>query len=180
MTMNTQWKDLNSLAQQALKQRFVNQAMAQDWVEQLPQVSLRQLYSYALDPETPDKQKIIHALHTDTHTQQRYMEILQQLDAQEFVNAAAASTQAQVAEGRSPQWRYRLEAASDPLEESYLIIEIAAGATPPSRLFAKSSQYGSKDIVLEKAHRGFIQMVFPNTDLLVKILNQADREVRMW
>jgi isochorismate synthase EntC len=158
MTMNTQWKDLNSLAQQALKQRFVNQAMAQDWVEQLPQVSLRQLYSYALDPETPDKQKIIHALHTDTHTQQRYMEILQQLDAQEFVNAAAASTQAQVAEGRSPQWRYRLEAASDPLEESYL----------------------SKDIVLEKAHRGFIQMVFPNTDLLVKILNQADREVRMW
>lgn len=108
------------------------------------------------------------------------MEILHSLNAKEMVNAASASTAVEMAEGHSVHWRYRLEAAAAPLEEFYLIIEIAAGALPPSRLFAKSAPFGSRDITLEKAHRGVIQMAFPNEDLLVKILNQADREVRMW
>jgi hypothetical protein len=173
--MKIQWKTLDPPAQQSVMQKFANQALAQDWVEQLPTVRLRQLYAFALDAEAPDKEKILLALQKDAAIQGRYLEILHNLNAVELVNAPTAN-----AEGHSTYWRYRLEAAAAPVEESNLIIEIAAGALPPSRLFAKSARLGSTDIILEKAQRGFIQMVFPNTDLLVKILNQADREVRMW
>jgi hypothetical protein len=178
--MNTQWKNLTPTAQQDLMRRFVTQSLAQDWVEELPPVSLRQLYAHALSAETPYKESIFLALQQDAATQQRYLEILHSLHARELVNTAAAGAEEWAAEGHSMHWHYRLEAAPPPLEESYLIIEISVGTPPPSRLFAKSTRYGSRDITLEKAHRGFIQMVFPNTDLLVKILNQADREVRMW
>jgi len=177
--MKIQWKNLDLPAQQALMQRFVDQALAQDWIEQLPTLRLRQLYAYALNAETPDKEQILLLLQEDAATQKRYMEILQNLNAREMVTAAD-STEGESAEGRSVHWRYRLETASAPLEESYLIIEIEPGALPPSRLFAKSAQFGSRDITLKKAHRGIIQMVFPNKDRLVKILNQTDREVRMW
>lgn len=180
MTMKISWKNLDPPAQQSLMQSFLNQALAQDWIEQLPRVRLRQLYTYALNAETPDKEQILLALQQDAATQRRYMEILHSLNAKEMVNAASSSTEVEMAVGHSLHWRYRLEAASAPLAESYLIIEIAAGAPPPSRLFAKSAPFGSRDITLEKARRGVIQMAFPNEDLLVKILNQADREVRMW
>lgn len=180
MTMKTQWKNLDPPAQQALMQRFVNHAIAQDWIEQLPALRLRQLYAFALDADMPDKEQILLALQQDAATQKRYVEILNNLNAREMINAAATSAETAGAAGHSKHWRYHLEAAAAPLEESYLMIEIAAGAMPPSRFFAKCAQFGGRDIRLVKAQRGLIQMVFPNTDLLVKILNQTDREVRMW
>ena len=59
--MKTSWKNLDPATQQSLMQRFVNEALAQDWIEQLPRVRLRQLYAYALNAETPDKEHILLA-----------------------------------------------------------------------------------------------------------------------
>ncbi|MAA60932.1 MAG: hypothetical protein CMK79_12380 [Pseudomonadales bacterium] len=184
--MNRQWKDLDSATRNHIQQAFITGSLVQEWAEQVPEISLRQLFAYASDPNPGEQPAIARALRRDPTTQTRYQQVLDALCANTLVVASAAASvpdapAAGLTANDSPQrWRCRLQVSSHPPHDYYLIIEVGANSEAPTRLCASSNTEGAIDLVLDTAHRGVIQMLLEKDHPLISIMADPDRIIRMW
>ena len=184
--MNRQWKDLDPDSRNRIQQAFNNGSLAQEWAEQVSEISLRQLFAYADNPNPGANLDIARALRRDPVTQTRYQQVLDALSADTLlVASAAASVPNTPAAGLTPddstqRWSYRLQESSHPPHDYYLIIEVGTHSDAPTRLCASSSAAGTIDLVLDTPHRGIIQMLLEKEHPLISIMADPDRVIRMW
>lgn len=184
--MNKQWKDLDQSTQDKIKQAFVSNALAEDWVNDIPDISFRQLFAYANNTDNTVNLDIARALRSDSSTQVRFQQVLDALSASTFITAAAAASDSDSpAEGvtgsdSEHRWKYRFFASSHPPHDYYLIIEVGSHSTAPIRFYAYSATLGGVDLVLEPDHRGVIQMLIDKDHPLVSIMADQNRKIRMW
>ena len=145
-------------------------------------IGSRELYAYARDMGADPDCAIRRALDSDAALRVRWEAVLGWVGAESFATRAAAATDETTpggvaAEGRL---RYELRRSTEAPFEYVLIVDVDDRTAAPSRLQAHSAAHGTVELALEPAHRGVIQMFLDPGDRLVKVLQDPDRDVKMW
>lgn len=183
--MTRNWNEMSDPERRAVLEDFTARREASRLARAMtsPQaVGSRELYAYARDMGADPDGAIRRALDSDAAVRARWGTVLGWVGAETFTVRAAAATDETTpggvaAEGR---WRYELRRSTEAPFEYVLIVDVAERATAPSRLQAHSAAHGTVEVALEPAHRGVIQVFLDPGDRLVDVLQDPDRDVKMW
>lgn len=156
-------------------EQLVTKAVARDWLEGLEEISLQQLYCYALDRNAPGKERIRERVQNDEITRKRFVEILRHAKASEVAKECAIRVRGEK-EAMSHCPLYQLKRSHD----GPFVIDVGDGAPVPTRMFANSERFGCIENSLGHANERSICITSTCSDRLLKILSDPDCLILVW